>query len=86
VGLAVSLEHVVAEWQQLSRDYVAMLDNATAVRLARQGDMAGAVSLWTSVAEDTDCDKVYFNLGLCHERGLGIDQDEIKVKYFIRGK
>ena len=69
------MDEALHQWQQINRDQCGLRQNAYGMVLAKKRDFDGAIKAWTEAAHNFGYAKAYYNLGICHEQGLGVEQN-----------
>ena len=74
--------NVLKSLSDLHNETMSMINNQLAIEALEAGDVQlGIETLQSSVKDNRNAAALY-NLGICYERGIGVEEDRAKVNHF----
>jgi len=69
---------------EVHEETMSIINNQLAIEALESGNLQLGIETLQASASDGKNASALYNLGVCYERGIGVEQDRAKVNYFIR--
>lgn len=74
--------NVLQSLSDLNKETMSIINNQLALEAIEAGDTKSGIEALQSSANEHPNAAALYNLGLCYERGIGVQEDRAKVKSF----